>query len=250
MNMIINFIDWAKRNWANIRLGFILIIIVLLTLSFIGRKVQMNRAIDYAESNIELKTQKQILEAKNKVLDVRIANLNAEKKILTDSLIASEQKREANEREKRIIAKERDGLRAKLANLSSNELYQRLNDLYPFDGEKEYLINIKQVGEIVYVTLDYSLVKQEKEVLQADVSDCNRQVSISKALNLKNDSIIADLELKDLNNADIILNLEEQVEVKDQEIKRGKRRLFWNKVGMGTVIVIEAIVLAATAFAS
>lgn len=240
MKSVKQFIAWFMQRATTIVL---VAFAILLIFTFISNKINRKKEIELVRQNTTLTTKNNILTEDNSILDISVDSLRSENDYLKELLSASEVAREANAKEKARIANERDRLMDSLRNIASNDLYKRFNELFPFPGDRKYSINIKQIGEVIYVTLDYSLVKKENAILTKDIQDCNSQLALGDSIRANMEKIIEKKNLQEENDSNIILNLKDQNELSLDEIQRLKRKLLWTKIGSGVILVGTVVLL-------
>ena len=243
MNILKQIRAWLKLNWAYFRFLSVVFIVVVFGIWFFSLKNAKQEAVELSAEVAKREAENALVTKRNLMLQEAVDSIKNENTQLHEDLIISDDARERNAEEIDRVAEERDALKDSIENMGSNELFTKLNDLYKFPGERKYKINIRQVEEIVYITLDYTLVKEENKILKEDIAEADNQISIGETLRKNNERIIAGLEEKDLNSGDIISNLEEINELSEDEIKRLERKLFWRTAG-AVVVTVAAVILA------
>ena len=231
---------WIKQQLTFIAVVALAIVAVWFLISHYQNQ---KKQIELATNVTVLETENRLAAQENKVLDLAVDSLRSENDYLQSTLTDAETARDKNADDRDANARERDRLRDSLQKIGSNELFKRFNELFPFPGEKKYAINIKQIGEVIYITLDYELVKKENKLLNQDLTIADNQIAIGDSIKANLDKVVGNLLDKEDNNKDMILNLEQSKQLSDEEITRLTRKLWVRTVGMG--ILTGAVILLA-----
>jgi len=240
MNTLKQFMKWVGQQLTFIAVVALAIVAIWF---FISNKVNQKKQIELATNVTILETENRLAAEENKALDLEIDSIRGENDHLQIMLSDAETARDKNADDRDEVMEQRDALRDSLQKIGSNELFKRFNELFPFPGEKKYAINIKQIGEVIYITLDYELVKKENKLLNQDLMIADNQIAIGDSIKANLDKVVGNLLDKEDNNKDMILNLEQSKQLSDEEITRLTRKLWVRTVGMG--ILTGAVILLA-----
>ncbi len=242
MNLIKQFLAWLKLNKGYVRFVLTIIVVILIISFYISRGKHIRESTEYKVKSEQLQKDRTDNQKLISILNLGIKNRNKKISTLMIDKARIIIEREDTAKQRDAIKKERDDLQDQIDNMPKSDIYTILMDIWPPKGILEFEFAGNQIGEIYKVTVDYKLVLKDNVALEKDVKDCDLMV-------LKGDSIqhqlkgnILDLNTTDSLNNELILNLSEEVEIGQDEVKRLKRKLFWTYVGAGIIIVGETVV--------
>jgi hypothetical protein len=237
-------VDWLGKQLDRLKTISIVLLVILFIIAVVNNGCQKQNALDLIERVTGLNVQNDILIKQNLELKRQQDSINSLVDSLEVAILDSEKIRTGLQRELQDVKEERDDLKDQILKVPTSTLYAELiEEIYPYPGEMKYPFNDPQVENIYYVSKDYELVKQENELLQDDISQCEIQLNISDSIQMQIKRASNVIQKEVLNGEDIILNLEEEINLSEDEIKRLKRQLKLRTIGAGAAVV-AVIILA------
>lgn len=245
MKIVTQIKQWLIRQLETIKEISIIVLSVVVIFFLVNNRCSRDTHSDYQSEISELQGENNILQQDlNQTIHLkdslkrdnqRLKKLIYRSKIKTDSIndVLVE------------ITRQRDELKDKQSKVPDDSIYNLLTEIYytPTGSMKIYNFDAGQIRDIYWVTEDYQYVSQENETLRESIDELNFRITLKDSVNYNLITSNKVLARENQTLEDLLKNVKSQYELSEDEIKRLKRQITYQRVGF--IILAGAIIIIA-----
>jgi hypothetical protein len=238
-------IDWIGTNLGRIKTIGILLLILLVAVSMFRHGCDRNEMEDLVERITGLNVRNDILMEDVRQRDSLLLQNERRVQGLLDSLSASELRFADLQTDYGRLEDDYEDLSDSLLKIPADTSYQFLiKEAYPYPGHLKYPFNEPQVKGIHLTYLEKQSLGDMNLNLLAQLDEKEVQLELKDTVVMEK---TAEIMLMKSNRQDldsIIINKDEIIDVKDEQIQRVKRNRTFIEIAAGVIIVVLAALAA------
>lgn len=237
--IISKFLDKISDNLERIKTIGVLIVSVLFITSLINNGCNRSEMESMVEKLTGLNISNDLLQKDIQHQDSILKAKNDSIKKLKTEITASKKQSNKLERENIKIKREYNNLAEELLRIPADSSYKFLDSIaYPFQGIKEYPFNSQQVKGMHKTYLENESLIALNDNLQDQKNELVHQIQLQDELSLETSSAMKVMEKTREDLEQVVENKDEEIEIKNKEIKKQKRRGVFKLIGVGFVSLL------------